>query len=88
MVYIDPFTDAQTGSLTLADGDLIYNSDREKLLYYSGAAFNEFGTGTGGGVSAYADLTGIPADIVSSSAQILSLAPTGSNIVTASAALN
>jgi hypothetical protein len=64
------FTDAQTGSLTLADGDLIYNSDRDKVLFYSGAAFNEFGTGTGGGVSAYADLTGIPSGIVSSSTQL------------------
>lgn len=88
VLRLPTFTNAQTGSLTLSDGDLIYNSDRDKVLFYSASAFNEFGTGNGSGVSSYADLTNIPAGIVSSSAQILSLAPTGSNVVTASSALN
>jgi hypothetical protein len=53
--------------------------------------WNEFkfpDSGSGGGVSSYSALTGIPAGIVSSSAQILSLVPTGSYLVTASATNN
>lgn len=65
------FANAETGSLTLSDGDLIYNTDRDKVLFYSASNFNEFGEGSGGsGVSSYPNLSNIPSGIVSSSAQL------------------
>ena len=47
----DAFTNAETGSLTSIEGDVIYNSDRGTLLLYTGSQWTEIvgGGGTGEG---------------------------------------
>ena len=37
---LEAFTNAETGSLTSQDGDLIYNSDRERVLMYSSSIWH------------------------------------------------
>lgn len=36
---LESFTNAQTSSLTSQDGDIIYNSDRDKVLFYTGSTW-------------------------------------------------
>ena len=36
---LEAFTNAQTSSLTSQDGDIIYNSDRDKVLFYTGSTW-------------------------------------------------
>lgn len=46
----DAFTNAETGSLTSVEGDVIYNSDRGTLLLYTGSVWTEIVGGGGVGV--------------------------------------
>ena len=56
------FTNTETGSLTPAEGDVIFNSDRGKLLLYTGSTWTEIqgggGTGSGFPFSGSAVITG------------------------------
>lgn len=38
---LESFTNSETGSLTSQDGDVIYNSDRDKIMFYSASTWRE-----------------------------------------------
>lgn len=38
---LESFTNTETGSLTSQDGDVIYNSDRDKIMFYSASTWRE-----------------------------------------------
>lgn len=41
---LESFTNAQTSSLSSQDGDIIYNSDRDKILFYTGSTWRHLVT--------------------------------------------
>ena len=59
---LESFTNAETGSLTSQDGDVIYNSDRKKILFYTGSTWKH--------VLVQGDAANLPSGVISSSAQI------------------
>ena len=59
---LESFTNAETSSLTSQDGDIIYNSDRKKILFYTGSDWKH--------VLVQGDAANLPSGVISSSAQI------------------
>ena len=59
---LESFSNSQTSSLTSQDGDVIYNSDRKKILFYTGSEWKH--------VLVQGDAANLPAGVISSSAQI------------------
>ena len=59
---LNAFTNAQTSSLTSQNGDIIYNSDRDKILLYTGSTWKH--------ILVDGDAANLPDGVISSSAQI------------------
>ena len=79
---LNPFTDTETGSFSLSNGDLVYNSTNHKFYGYANGnwvSLIETGSGDGGGavdlggtgiISSSAGIVNLGAGIVSSSIQV------------------
>ena len=79
---LNPFTDTETGSFSLSNGDLVYNSTNHKFYGYANGnwvSLIETGSGDGGGavdlggtgiISSSAGIANLGAGIVSSSVQV------------------
>jgi hypothetical protein len=66
VLRLPTFSNSQTGSLTLLDGDMIYNSTTDNIMYYSASNFQPLDRD-------FSELEGRPTNLVSGGQQIVDL---------------